>query len=170
MPTKKAEDKLDTRATEVIIPTDIDLNQYIPVRNGFQGRLIYKSSRTGEKFIWDKYGSEQEVELKELKNAKNTMKGYFKNNWFMFDKDWLWVIDYLGVKEFYKNMIPIDDFDSIFTKSVSEIKKRIGTMSKGQKSSVAYRAVELIAQGEIDSIAKIDALSEALGIELREKN
>lgn len=170
MPTKKTEDKLEENVTEVIIPKDVDLNQYIPVRNGFQGKLVYKSSRTGEKFVWDKYGSEQEMELKELKNAKSAAKGYFRNNWFMFDKDWLWVIDYLGVREFYKNMIPIDNFDSIFTKSASELKKLISGMSKGQKSSVAYRAMELIASKEIDSIKKIDALSEALGIELREVN
>ena len=68
-----------------IVPKDIDMNQYVIVRNGFHGRLVYKSSRTGEKFVWDGFGTEQEMELKELRNAKNTSKGFFKNNWFMFD-------------------------------------------------------------------------------------
>ena len=150
-----------------IVPKDIDMNQYVVVRNGFHGRLVYKSSRTGEKFVWDGFGTEQEMELKELRNAKNTSKGFFKNNWFMFDEDW--VVDFLGVRQFYKNAVSIDDFDTIFSKSPSELKKLIGSMTAGQKKSVAYRAIEMIASGEIDSLKTIAALEEALGIELTEK-
>lgn len=150
-----------------IVPKDIDMNQYVVVRNGFHGRLVYKSSRTGEKFVWDGFGTEQEMELKELRNAKNTSKGFFKNNWFMFDEDW--IVDFLGVRQFYKNAVSIDDFDTIFSKSPSELKKIIGSMTAGQKKSVAYRAIEMIASGEIDSLKTIAALEEALGIELTEK-
>ena len=42
-------------------------------------------------------------------------------------------------------------------------------MNAGQKKSVAYRAIEMIASGEIDSLKTIAALEEALGIELTEK-
>lgn len=152
---------------EKIIPKDIDLNQYITVKNGFHGKLVYKSSRTGEKFVWDKYGSEQEMELKELRNAKNSSKRFFTDNWFMFDEDW--VIDYLGMRQYYKNAISIGDFDKLFKKSPSEIKKAIADMSHGQKRSVIYRASELIASGDIDSRKAIAALEDALGVELIEK-
>lgn len=152
---------------EKIIPKDIDLNQYITVRNGFHGKLVYKSSRTGEKFVWDEYGSEQEMELKELRNAKNSSKRFFTDNWFMFDEDW--VIDYLGMRQYYKNAISIEDFDKLFKKSPTEIKKAIGEMSHGQKRSVIYRAGELITSGEIDSRKVISALEDALGVELIEK-
>lgn len=150
-----------------IVPKDIDMNQYVIVRNGFHGRLVYKSSRTGEKFVWDGFGTEQEMELRELRNAKNTSKGFFKNNWFMFDEDW--VVDFLGVRQFYKNAVSIDDFDSIFSKTPAGLKKLIGSMTAGQKKSIAYRAIEMIANGEIDSRKTIAALEEALGIELIEK-
>lgn len=150
-----------------IVPKDIDLNQYVIVRNGFHGRLVYKSSRTGEKFVWDGFGSEQEMELKELRNAKNTNKGFFRNNWFMFDESW--VVDFLGVRQFYKNAVRIEDFDSIFSKTPAELKKLIGSMNAGQKKSVAYRASEMIANGDIDSRKTIAALEEALSVELIEK-
>ena len=39
----------------------------------------------------------------------------------------------------------------------------------GQKKSVAYRASELVASGEIDSLKLISALEDALGIDLTEK-
>lgn len=150
-----------------IIPKEVDLNQYISVRNGFQGKLIYKSSRTGEKFVWDEFGSEQEIELKELRNAKNSSKAFFINNWFMFDDDW--VIDFLGVRNFYKNAIKLDEFDTIFSLTPAEIKKKVSKLSPGQKKSVAYRAMEMVANGEIDSLKVITALEESLGIELIEK-
>ena len=85
----------------------------------------------------------------------------------MFDEEW--IVDYLGVRQFYKNAISIDSFDDIFAKSPSELKSIIGEMSKGQKKSVSYRATELIASGDIDSLKTIAALEEALGIELIEK-
>ena len=146
---------------------EVDMTQYVTVRNGFQGRLFYKSSRTGEKFIWDEFGAEQEMELRELKNARNSAKKFFTNNWFMFDEDW--IVDFLGVKQYYKNAVSIEDFDAIFTKSAAEIKKVISDMSDGQKRSAAYRARQLIAEEKIDSKKAINALEEALGVELVEK-
>lgn len=150
-----------------IVPKEIDPNEYVTVRNGFQGKLVYVSKRTGETFVWDSFGAEQEMELRELKNAKNSSKKFFVNNWFMFDDSW--IIDYLGVKQFYKNALSIDNFDDIFDKKPSELKDIISKLSAGQKRSVAYRAKELIAEKRIDSISVINALEEALGIELIEK-
>lgn len=157
------EEKVDKK----IVAKDIDPTQYVTVRNGFQGRLVYKSPRTGEHFVWDEFGAEQEMELRELRNAKNSYKKFFINNWFMFDDDW--IIDYLGVKQFYKNAIKIEDFDNIFSQSPDDIKTTISGLSNGQKRSVAYRAKQLITDGEIDSHKAIMALEDALGIELIEK-
>lgn len=156
-----------TKEQPKIIPKEIDDSQYVTVRNGFQGRLFYRSPRTGERFIWAKFGDEQEMELRELRNARNSAKRYFANNWFMFDEDW--IVDYLGVKQYYKNAIRIEDFDKIFSKSPTEIKKVISGMTPSQKKSVAYRAAELVASGDIDSRKTISALEDVLGIEITEK-
>lgn len=175
--TKKADTKKDT-IEEVIKDTqtapekklvakDIDLNQYITVKNGFQGKLIYISPKTGETFQWDSFGDEQEIELRELKNAKSSAKAFFKNNWFMFDEDW--VIDFLGVREFYKHAISIEDFDDIFKKSPNELRNILKDMSDGQKRSLAYRARVLIKDGEIDSLKVVSTIEDVLGIELIEK-
>lgn len=153
--------------TKPIVVKDIDPEQYVIVRNGFHGKLIYKSSRTGERFAWESFGDEQEMQLRELRNAKNTSKKFFINNWFMFDE--AWVIDYLGVGQFYKNAISIEHFDDVFKKPASELKKVIAGMSNGQKKSLTYRAIEMISTGEIDSRKTIAALEEALGVDLIEK-
>lgn len=152
-----------------IIPKDIDPNQIVLVRNGFQGKLVYVSPRTKEVYRWDGFGDEQEMELRELRNAKSSAKKFFINNWFMFDKEDAWVIDYLGLNQYYKNSLNLDEFDSLFTKSASEIKKVISKLSDGQKKSIAYRARHMVLANEIDSNKVIAALEEALGIELVEK-
>ena len=156
-----------SKEDEPIIPKKEELPQYVVVKNGFHGKLVYRGRRSGERFIWDEFGAEQEMDLRELKDAKNANKKMFINNWFMFDDEW--VIDYLGVRQYYKNAIRIEDFDNIFLKSPSEIKSIIGEMSEGQKRSAAYRARQLVNEGTIDSRKTISALEEALGIELIER-
>lgn len=152
-----------------IIPKDIDVNQYITVYNGFQGQLVYISKRTGETFEWDGYGDSQDVELRELKNAKNSYKKFFTHNWFMFSEEDDWVIDYLGVRAFYRNAIPLDGFDELFELPTNELVSKISKLSTGQKRSVIYRAKQLIAEHQIDSLNKISALEEALDVELIER-
>ena len=163
------ESSMNEDVKKPIIAKDIDLNQMIVVRNGFQGRLIYKSSRTQERFVWSDFGDEQMMELLELRNAKNSYKKYFINNWFMFDDEYAWVTDYLGMGQYYKYALNVDSFDDLFQKSPAEIEKTVAKLSSGQKSSLSYRARQLIAEGEIDSNKAIAALERSLGVELVER-
>lgn len=157
------------KAEKPIVPKDIDPNQIITVLNGFQGRLVYESPRTHEVYRWETFGDEQEIELRELRNAKSSAKKFFMNNWFMFHEEDAWVIDYLGLNQYYKNSLSLDGFDELFKKSASEIEKVISKLSTGQKKSVAYRARQLVLEGEIDSNKAIAALEKSLGIELIER-
>lgn len=168
---KPKEDITEVAEVEVkpIIPKEIDANQIVIVRNGHQGRLIYKSPRTHEIFKWDTFGDEQEMELREIRNAKSSAKKFFINNWFMFDEEYAWVIDYLGLKQYYKNAISLDDFDEIFKKEPDKIEKIVSGLSVGQKKSVAYRARQLVVDKEIDSYKVITTLEKVLGVDLIEK-
>lgn len=150
------------------VAKDVDIHQYITVRNGFQGVLVYVSKRTGEIFEWEEFGTEQEIELQELRNAKSSAKAFFQNNWFMFNEDDKWVIDYLGVGQYYRFSLGIDGFDDLFSKKPAEIEKILSKLPSGQKKSVAYRAMQLIRDGEIDSLKVIAALEKSLGVELIE--
>lgn len=160
-----------TKATapkKKIVAKDIDLDQYITVLNGFHGKLVYKGRRNGEWFIWDEFGAEQDMELRELKSAKNDCKKFFSENLFMFNEEDMWVVDYLGLGKYYDNALSIDEIDDLFSKSAANVKKIVNGLSDGQKRTVAYRASQLIADGQIDSLSVINALEEALGTELIE--
>lgn len=145
---------------------EVDVNMFISVRNGSQGKLVYISKHTREKFVWDSFGDEQDMQLSELKSAKSSAKDFFINNWFMFKPEDAWVISYLGLEQYYKNAIDIDNFDSLFGLTPAAIKAKISKLSAGQKDSVAVRARQLMADGEIDSNKVIKALEESLSINL----
>ena len=148
---------------------DVDPNQTVLVINGFPGRLVYKSKRTGERFVWSEMGDEQEMELKELRNAKNSAKGFFTKNWFLFGEDDQWVIDYLALGAYYKNSIGIDEIDDLLKSNYKIIESRLAHVTKGQKATLANRARQLIANREIDSNRSIATLEKMLGVGLVER-
>jgi hypothetical protein len=147
-------------------PKRFDPDQIVTVYNGFRGRLVYKSRKTGELFVWEDFGDEQDMEVSELKSARNASKKFFVNNWFLFDDPE--VVEYLGLKQYYRNSLNLDEFDGLFDLPDTEMQKKIEKLSGGQKKSVAYFAKQEIANGNIDSNKKIAVLEKALGIELIE--
>lgn len=165
--TETVEAEQEKPSTKKMIPKAFDPNQIVTVRSGYQGRLVYKSRKTGERFVWDSFGADQDMELAELKNARSTNKKYFINNWFMFDDPE--IIDYLGMTQYYKFALKIDEFDKLFDKPIAEVESTVAKLSAGQRKSVAYRAKQLIADGAIDSNKMIAALENCLGVELIER-
>ena len=161
---KAAESVQEVKQPAKISPKDIDLHQIVTVRNGFQGKLVYTSKKTGERFVWDAFGDEQDMELGELRSARSSGKKFFMNNWFMFDEPW--VVDFLGMGQYYRYAVKIEDFDNLFTMSPEELEGALKTLSSGQKQSVAYRARQLIQSGGIDSNRVISTIERCLGVSL----
>ena len=161
-PVKEAEKKKTYK-----VRNNLDPDMVIPVKNGFQGKLVYKSKKTGETLVWERFNDEQDMTVAELRQARNSSRAFFMNNWFLLDDRE--VIEYLGVENYYKNALTSASFDELFGKSADEIKDIIALLSPGQKRSITYRAKTLISDGVIDSLKVIDALEQALGIELIER-
>lgn len=163
-----AADTAEPEEKRSFVPKEIDQHQIVTVRNGFQGRLVYKSRKTGERFVWEGFGDEQDMEIGELRNAKSSNKKYFEHNWFMFDE--AWIADYLGMSKYYRFAIPISEFDKFFDKPAEDLESALDKLSDGQKRSVAYRARQLISEGSIDSNKTIAVLEKCLGVELVERD
>ena len=149
------------------VKQNLDPGMYVTVKNGFNGTLVYKSKKTGERFIWEAFGDEQEIELAELKAAKNSYKPFFFFYCFLFDDPE--IVEWLGMNQYYKHALNSDSFDQLFEKTPDEIEKTIKDLSAGQKKSVAFRAKQLISDGTIDSIKVIAALEKSLSVELTER-
>jgi len=152
----------------VRVRQELPKDMIVTVKNGFNGTLVYKSKKTGEVFVWEEFGDEQEMELSELKSAKNSYKAFFENNWFLFDDPA--VIDWLGVSQYYRYALNSTGFSELFKMPEDEIKRTIAGLSAGQKRSLAYRTRQMIANREIESIIVIGAVEESLGISLIDRN
>lgn len=175
---KKAESTATTNVAEPVVESapvrktykakrTLDPHQYVTVRSGFHGVLVYVSSKTGEKFKWESFGDEQDMELQELKNAKNSHKIYFEGSYFLLDDPE--VIEYLGVERYYKHALNYKEFETIFDMPADELDERLKDVPKDQKLTIAYRAKQLIDEGRIDSLKVITVLEKHLGVELVER-
>lgn len=152
---------------EIIKVKELDPSMYVTVRNGYNGSLVYKSKKSGERFVWDSFGDSQDMQLAELKYAKGSSKTFFINNWFLFDDPE--IISWLGMEQYYKLAMTFDEFDDLFSKDADEISETVKNLQPGQKKTVAYRAKQLIADGTIDSMKMITALEKSLGADLVER-
>lgn len=101
--------------------------------------------------------------------APQRHKKFFDHNWFVFDEEYDWVIDFLGVRAFYNNIINLEGIDALLKKTPKKIEKELATLTNGQKRTVAYRAMEMIRNKEIDSLSVIEVLEKGLGIALVER-
>ena len=174
--TTQAKQKADTDVAEVkaeqkpekIVPIkrELDPHMYVTVKNGFNGTLVYRSKRTGERFIWREFGDEQDIELQELRSARNADKIFFVNNWFLFDDPE--IIEWLGMERYYKYALDSKEFDKIFTKKPDEIEKIVSALSEGQRKTLIFRTKQMISEGKIDSIRVINALEKSLSVDLIE--
>ena len=149
------------------VKRDLSPDTIVTIKNGFHGKLVYKSRRTGEVIVWEDFMAEQDVELGELKAAKASDKAFYKNNWFLIDDPE--ILEYLGVTQFYKYALNSQSFDELFYKTADEITEAVKKLSEGQKRSVAYRAKYLIENGELDTLSVINALEKSLDTELIER-
>ena len=145
----------------------LDPHTIVTVKNGFPGMLIYESSKTGEMFRWESLGDEQDMELQELKNARNASKAFYVNNWFRIDDPE--ILDYLGVAEYYKNALNLIDDETLRALKPEDIRSTVMKMSDGQKLALKYRVKQMIESGDIESMKMITAFEEALGVELIER-
>ena len=136
----------------------------VTVKNGFAGRLVYKSRRNGERFIWEETGDEQDLEYQTLKDVRNSNKEFFINNWFIIeDQD---VIDALNLKKYYEGSIRMDTLYQLVEQKPEVIERTVRDMPDGPKDTLKMRLRQMIADEEIDSIKVIAAFERSLGVKL----
>lgn len=149
---------------------DIPTNTIIPVRSGVHGILTYSSKKTfGYIVDWDDYGSVEFLEYSELLSMRNTQRSFFENNWiFIEDTDEYSaeeIYKALVVDKYYSDVVTGEDLEELFTMTPDEINKTVSTLSSGVKQNIASVAKSKIESGEFDSINRIKALENALGLE-----
>ena len=163
---KKAEKK--TPKKRVTIPKD---REFV-VKSGTVGTLVVRTRDNDIDFTLEN-GDEIYLTYEELQKVRRTSKKYFTNGWLIVEGD-----DEFTPEMIYASLHVDDSYvskyqspetlDFIFDLPKSELKKEIEKVPEGFKETIANRAQELILTGDIDSLSKINTLSELLDVEFDE--
>lgn len=138
----------------------------IPCRSVTYGELLLPGPKTKLLYTWSNYDDVTEVEFQDLQALKSTRSTYlFKPRFLIEDEELIeqWKGDFGKMYEEITNT----DVEAIFKLSASQIKSKLKKAPSGIQQAVKNIAGEKIMNGTLDSLAKIKAIDEVLGTQLK---
>ena len=136
----------------------------IPVRSCINGRVIYKSKKTGVTYKWLEKGSYEILTIDELLNMESQSQKFLHSPWLMVDDED--IIEAFNLQELYDLVAKVDDIDSFINMSLGEQKQIYNKLPKSLQKQVYNHICNKVDSGEIDSRAKIRELEELVQMEL----
>lgn len=130
------------------------------------GELLLTGKKSKLLYSWANYGDTTEVEYQDLQALKSTRSSYlFKPRFIIEDEDLVeqWGKDFGDI---YKNIEDIDAED-LLKLPVAQLRSKLKKASKGVQLAVKNIAGDKILNGSLDSLAKIKAIDEILGTDLK---
>lgn len=136
----------------------------IPVRSFINGRVIYKSKKTGVTYKWLEKGSYEILTIEELLNMESQSQKFLHSPWLMVDDEE--VIEAFNLQELYELVAKVEDIDSFINMSLGEQKVIYNKLPKTLQNQVYNHIYNKVESGEIDSKSKIRELEELVQMEL----
>ena len=155
------EHKATKKAVRKFEPDDL-----IVCRSITFGELLLTGKKSKLLYSWANYGDTTEVEYQDLQALKSTRSSYlFKPRFIIEDEELVeqWGKDFGDI---YKNIEDIDAED-LLKLPVAQLKSKLKKASKGVQLAVKNIAGDKILNGSLDSLAKIKAIDEILGTDLK---
>ena len=135
--------------------TDSD---YILCRSVWSGGLNV-TSQSGNLYEFDDYGAECEINYRDLVTLiRRGSDHVFLPRFVILDEDFL--KDFPTVQRVYGTMYTMNDLIEILELPVARMKTEIESLPKATKNSMRNLIATRIANGKLDSIAKVRALTE----------
>ncbi len=141
-------------------------DELITCRSITYGELLLTGTKSKLLYSWANYGDTTEVEYQDLQALKSTRSSYlFKPRIVIEDEELIeqWGKDF---NDMYKHIVDID-VDSLFKLPIAQFKSKLKKAPKGVQQAVKNIAGEKILNGSLDSLAKIKAIDEVLGTDLK---
>lgn len=136
----------------------------IPVRSCINGRVIYKSKKTGATYKWLEKGAYEILTIDELLNMESQSQKFLHSSWLMVDDEE--VIEAFNLQELYDLVAKVEDIDSFINMSLGEQKQIYNKLPKSLQNQVYNHIYNKVESGEIDSKSKIRELEELVQMEL----
>jgi hypothetical protein len=156
-----AESKTIKKTVRKFAPDDL-----IVCRSITFGELLLTGKKSKLLYSWANYGDTTEVEYQDLQALKSTRSSYlFKPRFIIEDEELVeqWGKDFGDI---YKNIEDIDAED-LLKLPVAQLRSKLKKASKGVQLAVKNIAGDKILNGSLDSLAKIKAIDEILGTDLK---
>ena len=149
------------KAPKKYAPSDL-----IECRSVTGGQLIMVGPKTKFQYQWEDYNDITEVEYQDLLALQSRKSGFLVKPRFIIEDEELveqWGKDFGDI---YKNIEDIDAED-LLKLPVAQLKSKLKKASKGVQLAVKNIAGDKILNGSLDSLAKIKAIDEILGTDLK---
>lgn len=159
--TKQVSRKAPVKSVRKFEPGDM-----IPCRSMTFGELLLTGPKSKLLYSWANYNDYTEVEFQDLQALKSTRSSYlFKPRFIIEDEELAeqWSKD-LG--DMYKNIVDVD-VEDLFKLPINQFKSKLKKAPRGVQQAVKNIAGEKILNGSLDSLAKINAIDEILGTDLK---
>ena len=141
-----------------------DRNRQVIVRSCVDGRVIYKSKRSGMTWKWLEKGAYEVLTVEELLNMESQSHKFLHSPWLMVDDED--IIEAFNLAELYDLVAKVEDIDSFINMSLDEQKQIYNKLPKASQNQVYNHICFKVDSGEIDSRAKIRELEDVVGREL----
>ena len=134
-------------------------------RSVTEGMLFFIGKKTGMLYQWNGYGSEYEVEYRDLVIAVRTRESYIFNPLFIIeDEDFL--EEFPIVKKFYEKSYDVTEIKNILYLPLEDMKRAIMALPKSALRTLQNMASTEVINKNLDSVQKIKYLDEVFGTEL----
>ena len=159
--TKSEPKKTTVKSARKFAPDDM-----ITCRSITYGELLLTGTKSKLLYSWANYGDTTEVEFQDLQAMKSTRSSYlFKPRFIIEDEELVeqWGKDF---GDMYKCVEDVDAEDMLKLPA-NQLRSKLKKAPKGVQQAVKNIAGEKILNGSLDSLAKIKAIDEILGTDLK---
>ena len=161
----------EVKVEEVKKPIAKEVKKYAPTdmircRSITYGELLLTGAKTKWLYRWANYGDVTEMEYQDLQALRSTRSSYlFKPRFIIEDEDLVeqWKSDFGSM---YEDIIATD-VEAMFKLPPAQLRAKLKKAPTGIQQAVKNLAGEKIMNGSLDSLAKIKAIDEVLGTQLK---
>ena len=141
-------------------------DELILCRSVTYGELLLTGTKSKLMYVWANYNDVTEVEFQDLQALKSTRSSYLFRPRFVIEDEELveeWGKDF---KDMYSKIVSVD-VEEMFNLPLGKFKTALKNAPKGVQQAVKNIAGEKIMNGSLDSLAKIKAIDDVLGTDLK---
>ena len=143
---------------------NIDRNRVVPVVSVSNFTVGYKSKETNTMLFWNSYGDEHDMKIGEVINMLGESEKFLKQPWLIVDDEEF--VDAMNLGELYDLVFDLEDLDAFFKQPTHKIKEELDKLSASMRSDVLNRAIAMISNGEINSLALVQFLKKEYKIDI----